>query len=79
MSFVLQLFGESSYSQSGPKILEGGGGGGGGEFGTVGSRTNSESGDSRFESTQPSFETQLCYEAPGDLAKLEISAVINIW
>ena len=75
MSFVLQLFGESSYSQSGPKILEGGGG----EFGTVGSRTNSESGDSRFESTQPSFETQLCYEAPGDLAKLEISAVINIW
>ena len=73
MSFVLQLFGESSYSQSGPKILEGG------EFGTVGSRTNSESGDSRFESTQPSFETQLCYEAPGDLAKLEISAVINIW
>ena len=74
MSFVLQLFGESSYSQSGPKILEGGG-----EFGTVGSRTNSESGDSRFESTQPSFETQLCYEAPGDLAKLEISAVINIW
>ena len=25
MSFVLQLFGESSYSQSGPKILEGGG------------------------------------------------------
>ena len=74
MSFVLQLFGESSYSQSGPQILEGGG-----EFGTVGSRTNSESGDSRFESTQPSFETQLCYEAPGDLAKLEISAVINIW
>ena len=74
MSFVLQLFGESSYSQSGPKILEVGG-----EFGTVGSRTNSESGDSRFESTQPSFETQLCYEAPGDLAKLEISAVINIW